>query len=99
MVHVLLLETNVLRNEATRGEQRGDVDFLSSWMEDSGPMYREGANGYFTSYADDWKDPENPEVSAKAAIWTARALAEDERYRFETVQAVTGNPAGSSGGE
>jgi hypothetical protein len=94
--HVLLFEANVLLNEATRGEYRSDVDFLSNWMEDSGPIYREAANGYYTQYEKDWKDPENPAVSAKAAIWTARALAEDERYRFQTVKSVTGNPASPS---
>jgi hypothetical protein len=94
--HVLLFEANVLLNEATRGEYRSDVDFLSNWMEDSGPVYREAANGYYTQYEKDWLDPENPAVSAKAAIWTARALAEDERYRFQTVQSVAGNPASPS---
>ena len=58
-----------------------------------GPIYRESANGYYTTYAENWKDPDNPQVSANAAIWVARGLAEDEWYKFQTAQAIAGNPA------
>ncbi len=89
IVQILLFETVVLLNEHTRGEFRGDVDFLASWLEDNGPLYRIHANGYYGTYDDDWADPEQPMVSAKASIWMSRAIARDEWYRFQRAQALT----------
>jgi len=95
IVQILLLESSILANEQTRGEFRGDIDFLSAWLEDNGPVYRRDANGYYTTYGDDWKDPERPMVSARAVLWMARALVEDEWYRFRTAQALTSGRPGT----
>jgi hypothetical protein len=88
LAQVLLFETNVLLNQATSGEFRNDVDFLMNWMDTSGPIYREYVNGYYTFYKDFWIDPDNPMVSAKAAIWMSRGLAEDEYYKYNTTRAI-----------
>lgn len=90
---ILLFETEVLLNGATRGEYRGDVDFLASWLEDSGPLYKPYLNGYFATYGDNWADPEDKIISARAAIWMARGLAEDEWHKYRTAQAVSGQLA------
>jgi len=94
IVHILLYDTVVLLNEETQGEFRGDVDFLASWLETSGPAYREDANGYYTEYDEQWNDPKEKWVSSKASIWMARALVTDEWYRFHKAQAYTSNIAG-----
>jgi hypothetical protein len=86
--HILLYNTNVFLNEYALGTLRNDVDFLASWLEDSGPIYRADANGYLTDYEEGWKDPEQQMVSSKASIWMARSLAEDEWYRYQKAQAL-----------
>lgn len=89
IVQILLYEAVVMVNEETRGEFRGDVDFLAAWLEDSGPVYRRFANGYYTEYEPIWEDPLEPMVSSKAAIWMSRALVADEWYRYRTARALT----------
>ncbi len=86
---ILLYNVNVMLNEYTRGEFRDDVDFLTSWMELSGPLYHEDANGFYIDYGENWVVPEHRMVSAKAAIWMARSLAQDEWYRYQRVQSLT----------
>jgi len=89
IVEILLYEALVMVNEATRGEFRGDVDFLSSWLEDNGPLYRRYFNGYFTEYAPIWEDPLNPMISSKAAIWMSKGLVADEWYKYRTARALS----------
>lgn len=88
IVQILFYLANVLVNEETRGEFRADVDFLSNWLEDNGPMYRRSANGYYITYEENWEDPEPATISSQASIWMARALAEDEWYRYRVAQAL-----------
>lgn len=87
---ILLFDTNILLNAMTKGQVRDDVEFLGHWLEDSGPIYKESANGYFVEYGEGWTDPEIPMVSAKAAIWVAKAIVNDEMYRFRTAKEITG---------
>ncbi len=86
---ILFFLANIFANREARGEFRGDVDFLASWLESNGPIFRRDANGYYQQYGDDWSDPEQPSVSAQASIWMARALVEDEWYRHQVAQALT----------
>lgn len=86
---ILFYLANVFANREARGEFRGDVDFLANWLESNGPMFRRDANGYYQQYGDDWADPEHPSVSAQASIWMARALVEDEWYKYQVAQALT----------
>jgi hypothetical protein len=93
IIQILLYEDAVLLNEQTRGELRADVDFLASWLEDLGPMYRQEINGYYNTYGENWGTPDQRLVSAKASIWMARALVWDEWYRYRTAQALAASPA------
>lgn len=93
IVQILLYEVNVLVNEQTRGELRGDVDFLAGWLEDLGPLYSESVNGYYNTYRESWEEPEERLLSAKAAIWMARSLVWDEWYRYRTAQALAASPS------
>jgi hypothetical protein len=89
IIHVLLLEDMVLLNELTRGEYRGEVDFLSQWMEDSGPLYDQQLNGFYTLYKGQYEPVEGSNLDSKSAIWMARALVQDEWYRYRSVRDLT----------
>lgn len=85
---IFLYETTVLLNSATGGEYRRDLSFLEGWFENAGPIYREEINGYYTFYGENWSETDDQYISAKAAIWMARGLAEDEYYRFQGAHAM-----------
>ncbi|MCX6646164.1 MAG: hypothetical protein NTY09_07395 [bacterium] len=85
---ILFHYVNILVNEEFQGQFRESIDFLENWLEDNGPMYSRSANGYFVTYGENWTPPERPMVSSQASIWMARALAEDEWYRYNVAQSL-----------
>ncbi len=89
--HILLFNSIVLLNAATKGEMRGDIDFLVNWLETVGPVYKPNANGYYVLYDENWESPDPNEqwVSAKASIWMARAIIEDEWYKYLRTEELT----------
>ena len=90
MDHILLFSDIVKLNSVTHGEYRDDIEFLTSWLENSGPMYDEYANGYYVSYEKDWTVPEDSKwILSKAAIWMSKALIEDDLYKYEQSQVIT----------
>ena len=92
---ILFFYINVLVNREFQGQFRINIENLDRWMEDSGPIYRRNANGYYLLYGEDWTDPERPMVSSQASIWMARALVEDEWYRYTVAQSLTLSAEGS----
>jgi len=88
IVQILLYDAMVLVNEVTRGELRDSIDFLVSWLETNGPVYRPEANGYLATYDEVWEVPEDPRVSGNAAIWMSKAIARDEWYRMQRAAGI-----------
>jgi len=87
--HILLYNALVQLNAATNNEFRNDLEFLSTWLEDVGPLYSPHVNGYYIGYEEGWTLTEEYNwISAKAAIWMARSLVEDELYQYEAQQII-----------
>jgi hypothetical protein len=86
---ILTFVAVVSLNGATRGEYRNDIDFLKGWLEDLGPLYKADANGYLSNYNSGWGVPDQQWVSARAGIWMARGIAEDEWYVYRRARALT----------
>jgi len=90
MVHILLFNDIVKLNSVTHGEYRDDIEFLTSWLENSGPMYDEYVNGYYVGYEENWIVPEDSQwILTKAAIWMSKALIEDDLYKYGQSRIIT----------